>query len=38
MKFLNHPIAKTVLVVLGVLVAVSFLKPYLAKVPLLNRI
>jgi hypothetical protein len=38
MKILSHPIVKTALVVLGVLVAVSFLKPYLAKVPLLNRI
>jgi hypothetical protein len=36
MKFLKSPIVKTALVVLGVLVALNFARPYLTKVPLLK--
>lgn len=38
MKFLNNPIVQTALVVVGVLAVLSFVRPMLAKVPVLNRI
>lgn len=38
MKILKNPYVQGFLVVVASLVVISFLKPYLAKVPLLNRI
>ena len=37
MKILNHPIVKTALVVVGVIVLLGFLRPYTSKLPVVGQ-
>lgn len=38
MKFLSHPIVKTVAVVLGVMLALPYIRPLVKNVPILNKL
>ena len=38
MKLFSSPLAKTILTTVAVIVALNFLRPFLAKVPLVNKL
>lgn len=38
MNLFKHPVTKTVLVVLGVLLVLPIVRPWLSKLPVLNRL